>query len=37
MIIWIQGAADQIAANYHSIVAGRGPLPVNLIDRTAGY
>ncbi|GBF95182.1 glyoxylate hydroxypyruvate reductase A [Raphidocelis subcapitata] len=33
----LEGAADQIAANYHSVVAGRGPLPVNLIDRTAGY
>jgi hypothetical protein len=33
----MQSAADQIAANYHSLMAGKGPLPVNLVDRAAGY
>jgi hypothetical protein len=33
----VQSAADQITANYHSLMAGEGPLPANLVDRTAGY
>jgi hypothetical protein len=33
----LQTAADQIAANYHSVVAGTGPLPANLVDRQRGY
>lgn len=32
-----QSAADQIAANYRSVVAGNGPLAANLVDRAAGY
>ncbi len=39
MLVWLllQTAADQIAANYHSMVAGEGPLPANLVDRSRGY
>jgi hypothetical protein len=32
-----QTAADQIAANYHAVAAGLGPLPANLVDRARGY
>ena len=32
-----QSAADQIAANYRSLMAGSGPLPQNVVDRAAGY
>lgn len=35
--VHMQTAADQIAANYHSVVAGHGVLPVNLVDRDRGY
>ncbi|KIZ02326.1 gyoxylate/hydroxypyruvate reductase A [Monoraphidium neglectum] len=37
---WAQrewSAANQIAANYHSLMAGTGPLSKNLVDRAAGY
>lgn len=33
----LESAADQIAANYHSIMEGGGPLLRNVIDRVAGY
>ncbi|KAI8463949.1 MAG: hypothetical protein J3K34DRAFT_442038 [Monoraphidium minutum] len=33
----LEAAADQIAANYRSVMAGRGPLPQNVVDRAAGY
>ncbi len=33
----LESAADQIAANYHSVVGGGGPLAVNVVDRAAGY
>jgi hypothetical protein len=37
VVLFVQTAADQIAANYHSVVAGKGVLPVNLVDRGRGY
>lgn len=33
----IENAADQIAANYSSLMTGKGPLPQNVVDRAAGY
>ncbi|WIA23077.1 hypothetical protein OEZ85_001422 [Tetradesmus obliquus] len=33
----METAADQIAANYHSVAAGKGPLEANLVDRNRGY
>jgi hypothetical protein len=33
----MQTAADQIAANYHSVAAGKGPLAANLVERSRGY
>lgn len=33
----LETAADQIAANYHRVVAGDGPLPTNVVDRLRGY
>ncbi|KAF6248934.1 D-isomer specific 2-hydroxyacid dehydrogenase [Scenedesmus sp. NREL 46B-D3] len=33
----METAADQIASNYHSVAAGKGPLPANLVHRGRGY
>jgi hypothetical protein len=33
----VQTAADQIAANYHAVVAGKGLLPATVVDRERGY
>jgi len=32
-----QNAADQVAANYHSLISGHGLLPVNMVDKARGY
>lgn len=33
----LQNAADQVAANWHSIASGQGPLAANLVDKVQGY
>jgi hypothetical protein len=37
LLLCTQTAADQIAANYHSVAAGKGPLDANLVQRSRGY